>query len=243
MRSRKTLPEQNTTAVGVYAMLGNTTGSDNIAFGNGAGQGLTTGGNNMDIGNPGVAAESKTIRIGTQGTQTATYIAGIFNSSASGGAVEVSNTGKLGMVLSSARYKRDIHNMDEASNNLMKLRPVTFRYKDDAQGIKQYGLVAEEVEKLYPELVIRDTSGKVQSIRYLMLTSMLLNELQKQARQNHHQAEQVRKLNARIDEVEASARRRLTRNQRLLRRDSRRWSGGRMRVIALRGCPRQSIDD
>jgi hypothetical protein len=113
------------------------------------------------------------------------------------------------MVLSSARYKRDIHDMGDASDALMKLRPVTFRYKDDAQGIKQYGLVAEEVEKLYPELVIRDTSEKVQSIRYLMLTSMLLNELQKQARENQHQAGQVRRLNARIDEVEASARRRL----------------------------------
>ena len=143
-----------------------------------------------------MAAESNTIRIGTQGTQTATFIAGIFGSSASGGAVEVSNTGKLGMVLSSARYKRDIHDMGNASDALMKLRPVTFRYKDDPQGIKQYGLVAEEVGKLYPELVIRDTAGKVQSIRYLMLTSMLLNELQKQTRENARQTQQIKKLSA-----------------------------------------------
>ena len=127
---------------------------------------MTTGANNIDIGNLGVAAESNTIRIGTQGTQTATYIAGIFNSSASGDAVEVSNTGQLGMVMSSARYKRDIHDMDEASSNLMKLRPVTFRYKDDPQGIKQYGLVAEEVEKLYPELVIYE-HGRTGSERAL----------------------------------------------------------------------------
>ena len=112
-------------------MYNNTTGSDNIALGYEAGFSLTTGGNNVDIGNLGAAADSNTIRIGTQGTQTATYIAGIFNSSASGGAVEVSSTGKLGMVMSSARYKRDIHDMDGKSSNLMKLRPVTFRYKDD----------------------------------------------------------------------------------------------------------------
>ena len=193
-------------------MFHNTTGSDNIALGYGAGSSLTTGAHNVDIGNLGVAAESNTIRIGTQGTQTATYIAGIFNSAASGGAVEVSNTGKLGMVLSSARYKRDIQDMGEASSNLMKLRPVTFRYKDDPQGIKQYGLVAEEVEKLYPELVIHSTDGQVQSVRYLTLIGMLLNELQKQAaglqkqakelhnesRKNAQQAEQIKRLSAQV---------------------------------------------
>jgi Chaperone of endosialidase len=168
---------------------------------------LTTGSNNVDISNPGAAGESNTLRIGVQGTQTATYIAGIFNSSASGGAVEVSNTGKLGMVLSSARYKRDIHDMNDASSNLMKLRPVTFRYKNDAQGIKQYGLVAEEVEPLYPELVIHSADGQVQSVRYSMLTSMLLNELQKQARTNQRhareQAERNRKLEAQVAELTA----------------------------------------
>jgi hypothetical protein len=112
-------------------------------------------------------------------------------SSASGGAVEVSSTGKLGMVVSSARYKRDIRNMDNDSSNLMKLRPVTFRYKDDPQGIKQYRLVAEEVEPLYPELVIHDTAGKVQSIRYSMLTGMLLNELKKQFKKDTRQAAEL----------------------------------------------------
>ena len=79
--------------------------------------------------------------------RTATYIAGIFGSSVTGDAVTVSSSGQLGIVMSSARYKRDIHDMDATSSNLMKLRPVTFRYKDDPAGTLQYGLVAEEVEK------------------------------------------------------------------------------------------------
>ena len=88
--------------------------------------------------------------------------------------------------------------MGDASSGLLKLRPVSFRYKKDLDpsGLKQYGLVAEEVAKLYPDLVIRDTAGKVQSIRYLMLTSMLLNELQKQTRENARQTQQIKKLSA-----------------------------------------------
>ena len=99
-----------------------------------------------------MAAESNTIRIGTQGTQTKAFVAGIFGSGVTGtaAAVVVSNTGQLGIVTSSARYKRDIHNMDAASSNLMKLRPVTFRYKDDPTGGRQYGLIAEEVARVYP---------------------------------------------------------------------------------------------
>ena len=171
-------------------MFSNTTGSNNIALGYQAGLSLTTGSNNIDIGNLGVAAESNTIRIGTQGTQTATYIAGIFNSAASGDAVEVSSTGKLGIVVSSARYKRDIHDMDNASSNLLKLRPVTFVYKQDPQGERQYGLIAEEVARIYPELVVYGTDGKVVSMRYHELIPMLLNEAQKQAEQIEKQAEE-----------------------------------------------------
>src|SRR5271169_1087154 len=107
-------------------MIANTTGSNNVALGYQSGSSLTTGGNNVDIGNLGVAAESNTIRIGKQGTQTATFIAGISSTMVTGDAVLVSSTGQLGMMMSSARYKRDIHDMDDASSNLMKLRPVTF---------------------------------------------------------------------------------------------------------------------
>ena len=108
---KNTTGQQNT-AVGVNAMLNNTTGSNNIALGYQAGSNLTTGSNNIDIGNHGVAAESNTIRIGTQGTQTATYIAGISGAGVTGGApVEVTSAGQLGIVMSSARYKRDIRDM------------------------------------------------------------------------------------------------------------------------------------
>ena len=167
----------------------------------GAGQNLETGSNNIDIGNfGGSSAESRTIRIGIQGTQTVTYIAGISGSLVTGDAVVVSSTGKLGIVMSSARYKRDIQNMDARSASLMRLRPVTFRYKDDPAGTLQYGLVAEEVEKLYPELVTHSADGQVQSVRYSMLTAMLLNELQKQARQ---MADENRQLAAEVAELKA----------------------------------------
>jgi len=113
--------------------------------------------------------------------------------------------------MSSARYKRDIHDMNAASSNLMKLRPVTFRYKNDPAGTLQYGLVAEEVAKLYPDLVSYGADGKIETVRYLTLISMLLNELQKQTRNqtaaNRRQAEQIRRLSAQVTEEKASRKR------------------------------------
>ncbi|HVA67905.1 MAG TPA: tail fiber domain-containing protein [Candidatus Binataceae bacterium] len=188
----------NNTAVGYNALL-NSTGNHNIALGFNAGVNLTSGNKNVDIGNPGAAAESATIRIGKEGIQTATYVAGISGSLVTGEAVMVSNTGQLGVVLSSARYKRDIHDMGQSSDNLMKLRPVTFRYKADPAGTLQYGLVAEEVAKLYPELVTRGIDGRVQSVRYTVLTAMLLNELQKQAGENRKLAAAVAELKTNQD--------------------------------------------
>ncbi len=125
----------NNTAVGVNALLSNTTGSNNIGIGFFAGNNLSTGSNNIDIGAVGLsAAESNTIRIGLQGTQSEAFVAGISGAAVSGSAVVVSSTGQLGIVVSSARYKRDVHDMAATSSNLMKLRPVTFRYKQDPQG-------------------------------------------------------------------------------------------------------------
>ena len=169
------------TALGAAALYSNTTGNYNIAVGYFAGKFLGTGSNNIDIGSNGAAADANTIRIGDQATQTATYIAGIGGSAVIGADVVVDGTGRLGVIASSARYKKDVKDMGKTSEGLMKLRPVTFRYKDDERGTKQYGLVAEEVERVYPELVVYDANGKVESVRYSMLTSMLLNELQKQA--------------------------------------------------------------
>jgi Chaperone of endosialidase len=179
------------TAVGLNALYRNTTGQWNTALGTNAGSFLTTGVFNIDIANGGAAGDSHTIRIGTQGTHQATFVAGIFGSSVSGDAVVVNDAGQLGVVMSSARYKRDIREMGNKSADLMKLRPVTFRYKNDPQGTRQYGLVAEEVGSIYPELVSRGSDGQIQTVHYLSLVPMLLNELQKQARENQQQAEQL----------------------------------------------------
>jgi trimeric autotransporter adhesin len=84
------------------------------------------------------------------------------------------------VIASSARYKRDIHDMGERSQGLYQLRPVTFRYKQDTPGPRQYGLIAEEVVKVYPELVTKGADGKVESVQYHELIPMLLNEAQRQ---------------------------------------------------------------
>jgi hypothetical protein len=168
-------------AFGLEALFSNTTGSNNIAVGTGAGYNLTYGNNNIDIGNEGVATEGGTIRIGTRGTQTATYIAGIENARVTGAAVYVTSSGQLGVLASSERYKTAIAPMGAGTEKLQALRPVSFHLKTDPKGTLQYGLIAEEVAEVYPELVIRDRSGKVQGVRYDELAPMLLNEVQKQA--------------------------------------------------------------
>ena len=177
------------TANGLYALQNNTTGSNNIALGSFAGTNLTTGDNNIDIGNGGVAAEANTIRIGTAGTQTNAYIAGIYQTTvAKGLAVFVDSAGHLGTKGSSERFKDAIKPMDKASEAILALKPVTFHYKKevDPEGIPQFGLVAEQVEKVNPDLVARDGQGKVYTVRYEAVNAMLLNEFLKQ----HHKVEQ-----------------------------------------------------
>jgi len=187
------------TAIGAFALEDNSSGANNIAVGVESGFYLTTGSNNIEIGNQGSAADANTIRVGTEGTQTAAYIAGIFDTTVSGGcAVVVASTGQLGCVTSSERYKRDVKDMGDASDKLMKLRPVTFVYKTDETGAQQYGLIAEEVEKVYPELVIHDAGGKAETVAYHMLPAMLLNEVQKQARANRQLARQLDQKNEQI---------------------------------------------
>ena len=170
-------------AVGNGALKANTTGSDNIALGNFAGSAPVTGVNNIHIGHAGVAGETRIIRVGRQGTQLKTFIAGIRGVPVSGAAVVVSSTGQLGVVSSSRRYKENIQPMADASVALMKLKPVTFRYKEaDEQGQKpvQFGLIAEEVAEVLPELVVRDDKGQPETVAYHVLPSLLLNEYQKQ---------------------------------------------------------------
>ena len=199
------------TAAGVNALFNNTTGSNNIAVGVGAGQALTIGSNNIEIGNAGLAGETNAIRIGKQGTQTQTYIAGISGAPVTGSTVVINAAGRLGVVLSSARYKHDIHDMGTASSKLLKLRPVTFRYNHDPLGNLQYGLVAEEVAKVYPELVTRGFDGKVESVNYVSLTSMLLNELQKRTAENQRQAARLASLEQRLSTLERTTAGRRTR--------------------------------
>src|SRR5438046_736156 len=146
------------TAEGSDALIFNTSGSDNIALGEGAGSSLTTGDNNIDIGAPGSAGESGTIHIGTN-FQTVTYIAGISGATVpTGVAVIVDSNGHLGTTTSSQRFKDEIKPMNKASETILALKPVTFHYKKelDPDGIPQFGLVAEEVEKVNPDLVARD---------------------------------------------------------------------------------------
>jgi hypothetical protein len=176
------------TANGAYALWHNTVGGNNIGIGFDAGANVVNGSNNIEIGTSGTADESNTIRIGKLGTQTATFIAGINSAMLSSGTPVVINSNQqLGVLPSSARYKRDIRNMGSSSNALMTLRPVTFRYKNDPKGERQFGLIAEEVARVYPELVSYDPDGKPQTVQYQNLIAMLLNELQKQSNELHRE--------------------------------------------------------
>jgi hypothetical protein len=174
----------NNTGTGVFALLNNTAGSNNVALGDSAGINLTTGSNNIDIGNAGVADEAGTLRIGTNGIQRATFIAGIKGTPITGVAVGISNNGQLGVRASSARFKSEIKPMDKASDAIFSLKPVTFHYKKnlDPKGIPQFGLVAEDVAKVAPDLVACDTDGKPFTVRYDEVNAMLLNEFLKEHR-------------------------------------------------------------
>ena len=198
------------TALGFKA-LANSGGLGNIGIGKKAGFNLGSGDNNIYIDNSGKGTESGTIRIG-KGVHTATFIAGISGTPISGSTVLINSKGRLGILASSARYKRDIRDMGEGSQGLLDLRPVTFRYKGDSSGERQYGLVAEEVAKVYPELVVRTATGEVQSVKYEELIPMLLNEVQHQrqvlgaqAQQLAEQRERDEALLARMARLEESA--------------------------------------
>jgi Chaperone of endosialidase len=171
-------------------------GSGNTALGSGAGGNLTSGDNNIYVGNPGASTESGTVRIGSAGTQTQTFIAGISGATVTGTAVVVSSSGQLGVAPSSARFKEAIKPMDKASEALLALKPVTFRYKHelDPDGIPQFGLVAEQVEKVDPDLVARDAQGEIYTVRYEAVNAMLLNEFLKEHRKVEEQEATITQL-------------------------------------------------
>ena len=182
--------------IGSNALYDNTTGSYNIALGFDAGYNVTTGSNNIEIGASGTASDNNTIQIGVQGTQAFTTIAGIYGTPVTGSAVYVTSTGQLGVQASSERYKTDIAPMPDLSEKLSQLRPVTFHYKTDPNGVRQYGLIAEEVDKVSPELVIRDETGKIQGVHYEELAPMLLSEVQRQQGALQEQHAMIKTLSA-----------------------------------------------
>jgi Chaperone of endosialidase len=188
------------TADGAGALSNNNTGGFNIALGDQAGINLTTGSNNIDIGNPGKAAEANTIRIGTKGTQTAAFVAGVYGTPVTGSQVIVNSNGRLGVATSSARFKEAIKPMDSASEAILALKPVTFHYKEevDPDATPQFGLVAEQVEKVSPDLVIHDEEGKPFTVRYEAVNAMLLNEFLKEYGKAQAEERKVESLEATV---------------------------------------------
>ena len=162
------------TATGIGALRWNTTGSSNVALGFFAGGFQTDGSSNVYIGAG---------MFGVAGENNSCYIASIFGQTSSGGTpVYINSAGKLGTTTSSRRFKEDIKPMNDASEALFALKPVTFRYKKeiDSQGIPQFGLIAEDVAEVNPQLVVRDKEGKVNTVRYEQINAMLLNEFLKE---------------------------------------------------------------
>ncbi|MBM3855564.1 MAG: tail fiber domain-containing protein, partial [Verrucomicrobia bacterium] len=200
----------------------NTTGSDNAVLGDRAGLNLTTGDNNIMIGSNtagptggsnnihigtlggSFSAESNTIRIGNG--ISSTFISGIHGATSSSGiAVYVNTSGQLGTLTSSARYKEEIATIDEKTKTaLMQLRPVTFLYKDgvdDGSRTKQYGLIAEEVAQVMPDLVARNADGSIETVRYQFLAPILLGEMQQQQRTIDSQSAEIAELKRRLDDL------------------------------------------
>lgn len=199
------------TAIGSFALY-NATGEQNIGIGVDAGENVTTGTENIDIDNPGSPSDSFTTRIGN--SQTKAFMAGIYGATTSGGtAVYVNSFGQLGTLTLSARFKKDIRSMNDESDVLLSLRPVAFRYKQeiDPQGMPQFGLIAEEVDKVDPELVVRDAKHQIYSVRYEAVNAMLLNEFLKQHGKVAEQTSEIKTLQKqngllteRLDELEAA---------------------------------------
>jgi hypothetical protein len=186
-------------AIGVNTLVNNTTGSNNIALGSLAGDNLTAGDNNIDIGAEGVADDSNTIRIGSN--QRGTFIAGIrgaTTANANAIPVLIDSAGQLGTLSSSRRFKKEIESMDKASEAILALKPVTFHYKHDNTGTLQFGLIAEEVARVNPDLVVRDKNGEIYTVRYDAVNAMLLNEFLKQHKKVEQQQANIAALKSTV---------------------------------------------
>ena len=189
---------ENNLALGANALTRNVSGSSNTAIGANAGLNIT-GKNNIDISNEGQSSDVGVIRIGD--TQTATYVAGVATSKVTGGAVYITSSGQLGTLASSERYKVGVETMGAATNKVQELRPVTYRLKSDPAGSLQYGLIAEEVAKVYPDLVFRNAEGEIEGVRYEELTPILLNDAQQARKDMRQLSDRVEMLDKRLAEL------------------------------------------
>jgi len=195
----------NNVALGFQALQHNTTGSNNIAVGLNAGLNLTMGNGNIDIGNQGIAGEFATTRVGA--VQTRTFISGIrgvTTGNADAIPVLIDSFGQLGTMSSSHRFKKEIKPMDKASEAILALKPVTFHYKSDDTNTPQFGLIAEEVAEVNPDLVVRDEKGEIYTVRYDAVNAMLLNEFIKEHRKNEEQEATIARLEKQLETVTAT---------------------------------------
>jgi uncharacterized coiled-coil protein SlyX len=206
---RNTTGSDNT-AVGDEALSNNTDGNSNTALGFNAGMDPGIGSNNIYIGDAGFAGDNNVIAIGgvsaTGTAYTDCFIGGIFGNPSPGSAVYIAADGHLSTTASSRRFKDEIKPMDKASEAIFALKPVTFRYKKeiDPTGMSQFGLVAEDVEKVSPDLVARDREGKLYTVRYDQVNAMLLNEFLKEHRKVEGQEATITELRSAAAKQEAT---------------------------------------
>jgi hypothetical protein len=199
----------NNTANGFDALESNSTGTSNTAVGSGALGLNTTGNNNIAVGvftGLNITSANNVICIGNNlagaNADNTCFIANIFSATASGGsAVFINSNGQLGTLTSSKRFKEEIKPMEEASEALFSLKPVSFHYKKeiDPAGTSQFGLVAEDVEKVNPDLVVRDKKGRPYTVRYDQVNAMLLNEFLKEHTAFLEEQHKVQRLEAALE--------------------------------------------
>lgn len=210
-RNSSLIKGNRNTSLGGNALPLLSSGSDNLALGYRAGAVLSTGSNNIFIGSSaGSANESNVIRLGSP-THGATFVAGVYNSGVNawnGQPVLADSGGKLGTVLSSARFKEDVRPLDDVSRALLRLEPVSFRYRADQQrgSAVQYGLIAEQVAQVMPELLIDDEEGRPLTVKYHVLPTLLVAEIQRLERERATLSKQLEEVRSRLDTLERERR-------------------------------------
>jgi hypothetical protein len=193
------------TAIGAGALSNNISGNGNIVLGSAAGNVLHTGSGNIEIGNSGATNdEHDTIRIGF--LQTRAFIQGIRDvttGQSNAVPVVIDSVGQLGTMSSSLRFKKKIKPMDIASESILALKPVTFHYKSDKTNTAQFGLIAEDVARVNPDLIVRDKDGEIYTVRYDAVNAMLLNEFLKEHRKVEQQEASIVLLEKQVEALTA----------------------------------------